>query len=134
MQKIYLVCGVPGSGKTWVCNQLKDKFDYINHDNYKKNYALILKSAASYSKKPILADCPFAERALRDELVKSGYKVIPVFIIEDPSVSKQRYETRDKKPYPQSFLTRAKTIENRAKEWDAFAGTSKQVLEHLKNI
>ncbi len=33
-QKIYLVCGVPGSGKTWVCKQLTDKFQYVAHDDY----------------------------------------------------------------------------------------------------
>ena len=34
MKTVYLVVGVPASGKSWVCEQLKDKFEYVHHDGF----------------------------------------------------------------------------------------------------
>lgn len=137
MQKVYLICGVPASGKTWVCNQLTDKFEYIPNDDHikTKNYAPTIAKRAKGGDKPILADCPFAERVLKDRLKELGVEVIiPVFVIETPEVIKRRYFQRNKKPASQSTLTHAVTILDRAKEWGGYYGTSDEVLKYLKSI
>lgn len=141
-KKVYLVVGVPGSGKSWVANQLKDKFTYVHHDgfighiNHPEVYVKEITKAASTSDKPILAEAPFSISQIKDPLEKEGLSVEPVFILEDPRTLKQRYETdknRDGKPLPKGHLTRMETYRSRAKEWGAFSGNSTQVLEHLKN-
>lgn len=135
MQKIYLVCGVPGSGKSWVCNQLSEKFEYIANDDFiGKDYLKELFAAARRSEKPILADCPFAERKVREELEAMRLKVIPYFIVESPQVVKQRYEKREGRPVEKNTISRAMSIKGRAEEWNAPHGTSSQVLELLKAV
>lgn len=130
-----MVCGVPASGKSWVCEQLKNEFHYVQHDLHKKTYPAVLVALAKLetAPRPILADCPYGERALRDTLQSVGIEVVPVFIVEDPMVVKERYEKRGK-PQPKEMFTRSSSIADRAKEWGAFSGTSEQVLEHLKNV
>lgn len=135
MQSIYLVCGVPGSGKSWVCERLQHKYFYLRHDDYiSGGYAEILIEAAYTSDKPILADCPFAERRLRDQLEMAGVRVIPVFVVEHPAIIQARYEAREGKPVSKSTMTRAFSISGRADEWNAFQGTSEEVLKHLENV
>jgi hypothetical protein len=136
--KVYLVVGVPGCGKSWVCNQLKEHFNYVPHDQHYNGHPRAIMEAAKTSKKHVLADCPFAERPLRDQLAKEHIEVIPVFIVEAPEVVKVRYESRAKplpgRAIPKGFMTRAKSIGARADEWKAFKGTSDEVLRHLLEL
>lgn len=137
MQKVFLICGVPGSGKSWVCDQLKDRFHYIAQDDFieheKKTLYASVFQAAKTSSVPILVDCPFGERPFREELRRRDLKVVPVFVVEHPDVVKRRYESRGKPVYA-GLLTRALSIADRAQEWNAFWGTSQQVLEYLRKI
>lgn len=135
MKKVYLVCGVPGSGKSWVCEQLLNRFDYVRHDDYiQGDYTKGIVYAAKRAEKPVLGDCPFGERVLVQELEKHGLEVTPLFIVEDPQLIKKRYEARDKKPFPPQHLTRAISIKNRAREWQAFSGKPEEVLAYLKDV
>lgn len=128
---IYLVCGVSGSGKTWVCKQLTSKFAYVPHDeNYDNIYAAITRAMNS-TKLPIITEVPFGERPMRDNLERVGHIVIPVFVIENPDLIAERYIMREGKPIQKSAYTRAHTIIDRAREWNAFHGTSKEVLKYL---
>lgn len=136
MREVILVCGVSGSGKTWVCNQLKDKYHYIPNDSYigsRETYqhALWMNARMDDGKK-ILADNPFGERELKEYLELKGIKVTAYFIIEPPDVCASRYFKREGKPIQKSALTRAITIRDRAIEWGAKLGTSQQILEMLK--
>lgn len=136
MQAIYLVCGVPASGKSWVLNQLSSKYQVLHNDDFiNGDYAKGIAHFARNAERPVLCDCPFGERALKQELQMSGFKVIPLFIVEDPETVKKRYETRSPgKPCPQNVITRATSIKGRADEWNAFSGSSNDVLDHLKAI
>jgi len=162
MKSLYLVCGVSGSGKSWACRQAADRYHYIPHDRCwampgepidsklieaaqgaddsrwregaKSNHADVLMAAARVAKKPLLTECPFGERPLREALEFHGIKVIPVFVVEPPHVVEGRYFSRERKPIPKSALSRATSILNRAQEWGAFHGTSAEVLKHLKEI
>lgn len=135
VQKVYLVCGVPGSGKTWACEQLKDKFTYVPNDEHiGGDHLKEVYRAARSSEKPVLADCPFAERIVRETLTNQGLYVIPVFVVEDPQLIKKRYEAREGKPIPTSHLTRALNMQKRAEDWRAFFGTSEEVFQHLRDL
>ena len=135
MVKVFLICGVPGSGKTWICKQLTEKFTHVaNDDHIGGDYCKEIYRAARSSEKPVLADCPFAERLVRDDLIKRGLDVTPLFIVEAAQTVKKRYEARDGMPIPTNHLTRAMNIGKRADEWRAPKGTSQEILEYLRGI
>lgn len=137
MAPIYLLVGVPGSGKTWVCKQLQDKFDYLAHDDYMhsplKAYVSAAARLAAFGDKPVLIKTPFSVSSLLEPLTAQGVHVRPVFIIEDPETVSQRYTQREGRPIPQGHITRIRTYIERAKTLRAFSGTSDEVLEYLRN-
>lgn len=133
-QPVYLVCGVSGSGKSWVCKQLTEKFHYIPHDEHFAHHPRVVWDATHTASKPIITECPFGERVLREKLEKWGCKVIPFFVVEAPEVCASRYLQREGKPIQPAAYTRASNIRQRAFEWDAPFGTSQEMLDLLKRI
>jgi gluconate kinase len=137
--KVFLVIGVPGAGKSWVCEQLKDQFQYVHHDGFighikqPEVYANAVIDTARTTTRPLLCEAPFSISKIRDPLVQAGCDVVPVFIVENAEVVSQRYRIREGKPIPQGHLTRMQTYAARAKEWGSFVGTSAEVLRHLQN-
>lgn len=131
---VYLVCGVSGSGKTWVCKQLQHKFTYVPHDEHFKDHDSVAVGAAKAHDKPVITECPFGERLLRAKLEKAGVKVIPYFVVEHPDIVARRFLLREKKPIQKAAITRAVTIIERAKEWHAPMGTSEQILRALREV
>ena len=135
---IYLVVGVPGSGKSYVCEQLKHLFTYVHHDGYiylkgpKGAYLKAIREAAKDSIRPLLIEAPFSVRETMEPLVEEGYNVIPLFIIEHPQTVADRYWKREKKTIPKGHLTRMETYRERALLWGAFSGTSDEVLAELR--
>lgn len=129
---LYLLCGVPGSGKTWVCRQLSNKMTYVPHDDYIKSGLLPALMRAAALALPVLTECPFGERELREELERRGFDVRPVFIVEKPDVVAARYFNREKRPLAQASITRATSIKRRAEEWQAPYGTSADILALLE--
>lgn len=136
MKRVTMLCGVPGSGKTWVMNHLRDSYFCINHDDYISKPSMDLFSKIVYAaqgSKPVIVDCPFAERDFRTKLESLGLSVVPVFIVEKPEVVNRRYRQREGKEASKATLTRANTIMNKAHEWRAYFGTSEEVLNHLRD-
>lgn len=138
---VYMVVGCPGSGKSWVCGQLREHFDYMPHDDYmmgSKSRQLyteaILAMHRSGTRKPLLIETPFSMSQLIDPLEKAGVCVTPVFIIEKHDVIRERYRKRGSGEIPAGHLSRQLTYEQRAHEQQAFRGTSAQVLAYLKNL
>lgn len=134
MQPCYLICGVSGSGKTWVCKQLTEKYIYIPHDEHMRDIAQVVKKMCRDAMRPIVTECPFGERVLRGAFETNGVKVIPYFVIERPEVVAKRYYDREGKTLPKSAETRASTIIERAIEWNAPWGTSTEILSKLKTL
>jgi hypothetical protein len=134
-QRLYLLCGVPGSGKTWVMNQVRTLYNAVDHDDFigQDLVQAVLQRASSgeLDKRPMLVDCPFAERELRGRLERAGFSVVPIFIVEPTHVVQDRYMKREGKPLPRPSVTRAATILQRVHEWNAPRGTSEQVLDWL---
>lgn len=163
MKPLYLVCGVSGAGKSWVCRQLTDKFHYIPHDRCwvhpdhktwkgadageadmqdesryfngaKSNHLEVLLEAVKSAKKPVITECPFGERPLKEQLEAHGVKVIPYFVVEPVTTVMKRYQGREKKPLPAAAVTRAQSIINRVVEWGAPYGSSDDILNKLKHV
>jgi hypothetical protein len=129
MHIVHLIIAVPGSGKTWVCNQLKDKFTFVPHDDYPiAAYGRALIQAARTSHKPVLAEAPFRASLLVDELENAGLRVEQHYLIEHPHVVRQRYEMREGKPIPKQHMTNLTRYAARARR----PVTATQLLERLK--
>lgn len=129
---VYLICGVPGSGKTWVCERLLGQFTYVAHDDHMKDFVNAIWQVAQESDFPIVSECPFAERLIKGQLEAKGLTIIPLFIVEDSAVIERRYNQRSGKVFPKSHATRSVSILSRAIEWGAFHGTSEEVLDRIK--
>lgn len=136
MPKVVLVVGVPGSGKSWACQQAGDDYTYVPQDDtYRKGptaHLDTLDRTARQSKKPVLSEVPFGETRLRSQLEARGIEVKTVFVVERPEVVAKRYRQREGHDVAKGVLTRASQLKGKAREWGAFAGTSDEVLEHLK--
>jgi hypothetical protein len=153
MTEVVLVCGVQGSGKSWVCRQLTGSYRYVPHDRCwshplqtpsedldaawgppgsKSTHVEEIMKAAAVGGKPVLTEAPFGERQLRDELTKRGCQVRVVFIVEEPAVLARRYRNREGKSLPPGVLSRAFGLQQRAQQWGCFSGDSDAVLKHLR--
>lgn len=136
MKPVYMVCGVPASGKSWVCDQLKGRFTYVPNDDYigkPRDYLAAVRAAVD-GDKPVLTDCPFGERERRETLEGQGFSVVPMFIVEPTALVQARYLKREGRPLPQASVTRSVSIANRAAEWGAPSGSSVEILNQLMQV
>lgn len=117
-----------------MCRQLTDKFHYVPHDEHYRDHVEVLVDLSKRVQRPLITESPFGERVLREKLEAEGLKVFPFFVVEPQAVVSKRYREREGKVLPKAAFTRAATIINRAKEWEAFHGTSQEVLEKLKSV
>lgn len=138
MQKVFLLIGVPASGKSWVVKQLGKEFQVIEHDKFigssrhNGEYVEAALEAAESSSKPILMEAPFSMSEIMNPLRAEGVKVEPVFIVEDKDVLSKRYASRGRGPLPKGHLTRMGTFKMRADAGNFFMGPSEKVLEYLR--
>lgn len=135
MSKVYIICGLPGSGKTWCAEQIKDRFIYLPHDIYKVDeYSkIIIQEAKKSSSLPVLAELPFRISVVLDELLKKGLLIIPIFIIEPEWKVRLRYFEREGRTCP-TLSSRFIRIKELANKYGVFSGTSDEVLEYLINL
>jgi hypothetical protein len=153
MQPVVLVVGVAGSGKSWVCRQLTDIYDYVPHDRCwehpdaapgpgldvawgpkgsRSTHLETLLKAARSGRRPVLTEAPFGERKLKEDLEAAGVEVRPVFVVEDARTVHKRFMAREGSPPSAGVMTRLAGMKARAVTWNAFWGTSAEVLVHLK--
>lgn len=130
-QTIHLLCGVPGSGKTWVATQLS-KFNWVPHDDHDvdKYHNEIIREAKR-SDKPILAEAPFRISTLIGQLKNAGFKVKTYYVTAPEKVVRDRYQKRSKKPFPKQHATNLRRYDS--KKWDV-RGTSTQIFDELKKV
>lgn len=134
-KKIFLVVGCPGSGKSWVCNQLGKQFQYVRHDDHiGKNYVSEVVKQAKNAARPVLAETPFSVSQVKEPLERQGFEVVPLYIQEKPETIRQRYRDREGKDIPAGHLTRQETYKQRAAEQGAFAGSSTDILAKLRSV
>ncbi len=130
---IYIVSGIAGAGKSWVCNQLKDidKFYYVSYDeNRKKTHLDLLRST------------PKDKIALYDLNIKTStfirrhsheFNIHFVTILGDFLQVKQQLKDRGGK-ITKGTYKRWKVMQKRAKQYGEFSGSSLEVLNYLKNL
>ena len=145
--KIVLLVGCPGSGKTWIANQLQDLYDHLPHDDYQDSTARYIKDISRLARlssvysasspeqqKPILIETPFSVSKIVGPLAELGLYPTCVYIVDNKALVEERYYKREGRPIPLGHLTRMDTYESRAQEQGAFYGPPAKVLEHLKAL
>lgn len=132
MQPVYLLIGVPCSGKTWVADKLADKYEWCPHDDYHvDDYHNALHYMCGAYGKPIIAEAPFRASILVEKLKKKGIKVIECYITAPEALLEQRYMAREGKAYPKAFSTNLAKYNERYKSLQ-IRGSSEEVLKLLK--
>lgn len=126
-QDLFLIAGCPASGKSWVCNQLTDKFNYVSYDKVNKNYHVyeLLKN----NSKPLLYD-PTIKISTFTKRYRHLFNVRLIVIVEPEEVIKQRMLSRGGQ-ITDTIKRRIKRMCNLSKDCE-FSGTSNEVLEYLK--
>lgn len=131
MQTIHLLCGVPGSGKTWIAKQL-NSFNYIPHDDFPvSDYHEYLLAAAKRMSRPVLGEAPFRISILIDKIKAQNVPVKTYYISEPEHLIKQRYEKRDLKPWPKQHATNLQKYNQR--QWDT-KGSAQEILNLLRKV
>lgn len=126
---VYLLCGAAGSGKSWVANQLLDKFHYVSFDGVrKKDHIDTIR--AQPDDKPVLFD-PNIKISTLIKRHSDEFNIIPVFIIESEEVVKERIAKRGGE-WTEHIPKRMKVMEARNAKYGVFSGTAEEVLQWLK--
>jgi hypothetical protein len=126
-QDVFLIAGCPASGKSWVCNQLLDKFNYVSYDNVNKNYHVyeLLKNNHT----PLLYD-PTIKISTFTKRYGHLFNIRLVVIVEDEGTINQRILSRGGK-LTETIKRRIKRMSQLSNNCE-FNGTSTEVLEYLK--
>lgn len=125
---IYVVTGAPGSGKSWVCDNLANQYSYISYDDFPKESHLQL-IFSDNSNKPILYD-PWRKATSFVKRYSGSLDIKLVVIVESLDVVKERILSRGGtvNENTEKYVKRAVNIACGAH----FSGTSYEVLEYLK--
>lgn len=125
-QDLFLVAGCPASGKSWVCDQLADKFSYISYDGISKNYHVyeLLKN----NHKPLLYD-PTIKISTFTKRYGHLFNIRLIVIVEDESIINSRMINRGGK-ITNTIKRRMLRMSNLSKKCE-FVGTSSEVLDYL---
>lgn len=136
MKTVYLIVGVPGSGKSTICQNLADKFTYVPHDDYNERIYPSILLTNTTSEKPVLGEIPFGLSKIQESLEEQDVKVIPVFLFESEATLLDRWKARglSNPSTIKGHLTRQRTYRERAEQLGAFAGSSDQVLLYLQGV
>ena len=127
--KLFIVSGAAGSGKSWICDQLKD-VNYISFDTIPKEQHYHYMVELSKNGRPIVYD-PFRKANTIYNRYKHIFDAQIVTIVEDLDTIMSRLAQRG------SNLDRSKVkkfvfkFKSSAKN-SAFSGTSTEVLEYLR--
>jgi len=125
-QDLFLIAGCPGSGKSWVCDQLTSKFHYISYDGVNKNYHVyeLLKN----NSKQLLHD-PTIKVSTFIKTYGHLFNIRLIVIVEDENIINQRMIARGGK-ITDTIKRRIKRMLSLSEDCE-FSGTSLEVLEYL---
>lgn len=90
--------------------------------------------AAKCGLRPVIAETPNSISRILDPLRSLDFDVSPVFIIETPEITRDRYGAREGKLIPKQHLSLIKTYTQRAITMGAPHGTSEQILRYLQQV
>lgn len=124
---------MPGSGKTWIAQQLEKKFFWLPHDEFPTaRYGRELVAAAGMASRPVLAEAPFRMSVLWKELEDAGLTVHAYFIREPEELIALRYLEREGKPIPKQHLSNYRRLLADDRPW--IVGSQQEILERLRNF
>lgn len=128
---LFIVCGVSGSGKSWVCNQLKDISYYVSYDEIPREQHYYEFIEGSKTNLPILYD-PFRSPTTILRRYSTQFNTRLIVIDEPLDTIVSRIKQRGGKPNIDS-LEKIRGKIPRWRQYAEFSGTSDQVLEYLKS-
>lgn len=135
MSNVYLLVGVPGSGKSWICSRLMGVARLVHHDQWAGMaggaYAQEILRVAGEPGLPVLCEAPFSVEKIRVPLLAAGHAVVTAYVIEDEDTLCERYLNREGRLPPPESLVRQQTYLRRAVEEQAFYGSSAEVWAFL---
>ena len=126
---VYLILGAPGAGKSWVCDQLIELYNYVSFDKEPRSQQI--SQLSMYTGKNKLFDPTIGISTF----IKQYYDLFDlrlVIIREDIAILEQRIKNRGGKITP-TICKRQKRILQFVNMAE-FIGTSSEVLRYLKNI
>ena len=129
---VYMLIGAPAAGKSWVANQLLDKFDYVSYDgNRKKDHLDLLRAK---SDKPKLYDPTFKISTVIRRYSEE-FNFIVIAIQEEEEILRARIANRGGK-WTDTVMKRNTQIKKRYEKYSegGFIGTSDEVLAYFKSL
>ncbi len=138
MQTVYLIVGVPASGKSTILSQC-DSFERLEHDAFighpPGSYVKAIKRLVAYATKSVLVETPFSISQISEPLAKAGIIVKPLVIVESSETLHKRWDERSTAAKVRAgHLSRQCTFEERARSHAWPMGTASQMLAYLQSI
>jgi hypothetical protein len=128
---LFIVCGLSGSGKSWVCNSLKNKLHYVSYDEVPKEEHYYEFKEATNRGSSIIYD-PFRNPTGICRRYSGEFNVRLMVIEEDVETIVSRIESRGGSPNVDKISQALKKMP-RWKSCAEFSGTSTEVLAYLKS-
>lgn len=129
---LIILTGQSGSGKSWVCSNLKDIFQILEYDRVpKEQHYHYLVEMSHNSKKPILYD-PLRKPLSMYRRYRHLFDAKLIVIVEEPDIVKNRILGRGGKS-----IDKVETFNIKFKKLAAkshFSGTSAEVLNYLRSL
>jgi len=133
---LYLITGASGVGKSWVCKQLKDHFNYLPFDGIRNKHHLnILRNPKMHSK-PMLYDPTFKSSTFVRRYGSKGtneFDIHFIVVAGDFITCKAQLINRGGK-LTKTFYKRWKAMQARYRTYGEFIGSSSEVLKYLKEV
>lgn len=134
MARVYLLCGPPGCGKTWVSEQIAEKFNFLIHEEYPiEQYQTALLNASWISEKPVLGNLPFRCGVVIDFLKSKNVDTKAIYVVEPYDTVARRFIEREGRERFSGWHKKNIRHQNkRAAQRADFAGTAEEVLNYMR--
>ncbi len=132
-RRFYMLAGQFGCGKTTISNKLKNKFTVVHADEYNAKSLASFISNNYFNDKPILLDIATLISTTYTRLSKE-YEIIPIFIIEDEAIIKERINMRGGSSSDENIKKRHDRIVGLSKSIGKFSGTADEVYNYLEKL
>jgi|GEM_PF-6537186 len=125
---VYVIAGASGAGKSWICNQVINKFKYVSYDKTPKDQtrSILWNETSTVIYDPTTHVSSFIKRN------KDIFDIKLIVIVEDELTISTRLMARGGQ-ITNSVRQRIKRMKNLAKG-AVFSGTSSEVLAFLRTV
>lgn len=129
---IYLLVGIPASGKSWICDRMKG-MKVIRHDDFKDRGEYLAHLWEAAADGDVLAEAPFNAAEIVRSMNRRRVPICEVHVTgELPEIEKRYLDRTDgKKSLPANFRTNHTRYKQDHERFE-FVGTSDEVLKWLE--